>query len=77
MKLALILLPLALAGCGSRELLAPPPGGALPVKPAAAATQPTVAQLLTPTTQERPARSDELLRRSETRPDDRFDLPPR
>jgi hypothetical protein len=37
---------------------------------------PTVDQLLTPSTQQRPGRSEELLQKSEERPDDRFNLPP-
>ena len=32
--------------------------------------------LLTPRTEERPERSDEVLIKSQERPDDRFDLPP-
>jgi predicted small lipoprotein YifL len=78
MSRALILLAaaLALAGCGKRELLVPPAGASLPPKPAMATAVPTVDQLLTPTTQQRPGRSEELLQRSEERPDDRFNLPP-
>jgi hypothetical protein len=66
----------ALAGCGKRELLAPPMGASMPVKPAMATAVPTVDQLLTPSTQQRPGRSEELLQKSEERPDDRFNLPP-
>lgn len=73
---AWMVLALALAGCGKQEALHPPQGAALPVKPATAAAQPTVDQLLAPTAQQRPSRSDELLLKSEERPDDRFDLPP-
>lgn len=69
-------LALALAGCGSREALRPAPGQSLPPRPATAATQPTATDLLTPRPQERPDRSEELLRKSEERRDDRFDLPP-
>ncbi|SNS57713.1 hypothetical protein SAMN06295912_109108 [Sphingomonas laterariae] len=69
-------LTLALAGCGSREALRPAEGKALPPKPAMAATQPTPTDLLTPGPQERPDRSEELLRQSEEQRDDRFDLPP-
>jgi predicted small lipoprotein YifL len=75
-SLALVALALTLAGCGKRELLTPPAGVSLPPKPAMATTTPTVDQLLTPTTQQRPGRSEELLQRSEERPDDRFNLPP-
>jgi PBP1b-binding outer membrane lipoprotein LpoB len=67
---------LLLAGCGARELLQPAAGTSMPPKPAMAKTTPTVAELLTPTTQQRPGRSEELLLRSEERPDDHFDLPP-
>jgi hypothetical protein len=67
---------LVLAGCGQREMLRPPQGASLPPKPALAATTPTAAELLTPRTEERPERSDEVLVKSQERPDDRFDLPP-
>lgn len=67
---------LALAACGQREVLRPAEGASMPPKPAMAATAPTTEELLTPTTQERPERTEELLRRSEERPDDRFNLPP-
>lgn len=65
-----------LAGCGQREALRPAEGKALPVKPAMATTQPSATDLLTPTTTERPVRSDELLKQSVERPVDRFNLPP-
>ena len=74
--LALVALALTLAGCGKQETLHPPEGASLPVKPSTAAAVPTVDQLLAPTAQQRPARSDELLLKSQERPDDRFDLPP-
>ncbi|MBJ6122689.1 hypothetical protein [Sphingomonas mollis] len=73
----LLLLPLLLAGCGSAAGLKPPEGGKLPVAPLGARATPTPQQLLTPTTQQRPQRSDELLRSSEERRSDEFDLPPR
>ncbi len=76
MKHILLLGVILLAGCGQREALMPKPGASLPPKPALAATQPTSADLLTPRTGERPERSEELLLKSEERPDDRFDLPP-
>ncbi len=74
--LAILALAVALAGCGNRSMLEPPPGESLPVAPAAARVQPTADQLLTPTTEARPDRVDERLRRSEPRQDDHFDLPP-
>ena len=76
MKSLLILSPLLLAGCGSAVGLKPPPGGQLPVAPYGAAVQPTPTQLVTPTPQQRPQRSDELLKSPEARRTDEFDLPP-
>nr|WP_047167287.1 hypothetical protein [Sphingomonas sp. Y57] len=67
---------LALAACGKRDALRPTGGHSLPPKPATAATQPDVPALLTPPVETRPGRSDDVLRRSEERPDDRFNLPP-
>ena len=74
--LHLLLGLLALAACGSRVPLRPAAGQGTPPVPAMASTAPTTDQLLTPTTEARPERVDELLRRSEERQDDRFDLPP-
>jgi hypothetical protein len=77
MKRLFVLLPLAaLTGCGSALTLKPAPGENLPVAPYGATATPTPDQLLTPTAQARPQRSDELLRKSEERRDDEFDLPP-
>lgn len=67
---------LALAGCGAAKPLQPPPNTALPVAPYGAKATPTPQQLLTPTTQQRPQRSDELLTGSDQRRSDEFDLPP-
>lgn len=69
-------LMLALAGCGAAKELQPAEGAALPPAPYGARATPTPEQLLTPTTQQRPQRSDELLRNSEQRRGDEFDLPP-
>ena len=74
--LPIVAVMLALAGCGSRQALKPEMGQSLPVKPATAPTQPTVVDLLAPSQAFRPSRSDELLKQSEKREDDRFDLPP-
>lgn len=71
-----LLLLLALAACGSRGRLTPADGSALPVAPYAATATPTPDQLLTPSVQARPQRSDELLTRSEERKPNDFDLPP-
>ena len=50
--------------------------GQVPVKPAMAAAAPTPEELLTPPPIARPERVTEILRRSEEREEDRFDLPP-
>ena len=65
-----------LGGCGRRESLHPAEGKALPPKAAMAATRPSADDLLTPTTEERPNRSEEVLQKSEVRSADRFNLPP-
>ncbi len=67
---------LALAACGKRDALRPAAGLSMPPKPATAAAQPDVNALLTPPPETRPGRNDDPLRRSEERPDDRFELPP-
>lgn len=72
---ALIALGL-LASCGGRADLRPQQGKSLPVKPETAAQTPQPEDLIAPSTQARPARSDEQLKRSEERRDDPFDLPP-
>lgn len=64
------------AACGQRAQLMPAPGQPLPVKPLLAKTTPTAEQLLTPPVNARPERVDELIKRSEPRHPDRFDLPP-
>lgn len=77
MKICLALAAvLLLAACGGRQPLEPAPGQSLPIAPASAAVAPTTDELLTPPPLARPGRSDETLRRSEERADDRFDLPP-
>ena len=65
-----------MAGCGNRAELEPAQGMALPVKPLMARTVPTPEELLTPPAYANPDRVDELMRRSEQRQADRFDLPP-
>ena len=67
---------LSLTGCGQLAPLQPEPGEPLPVKPLMAQTIPTAEELLAPPTYAAPERADELLRRSEPREHDRFDLPP-
>ena len=65
-----------LAGCGRVADLEPAPGQPLPVKPLMARATPTPAELLTAPPYARPERVDELVRRSEPRKPDAFDLPP-
>jgi hypothetical protein len=69
-------LALILTGCGAAKDLQPAKGEPLPVAPYGARATPTPADLLTPTTQQRPQRSDELLKNSQSRRSDEFDLPP-
>ena len=76
MKYAVLIVAIALAGCGTRKDLRPQEGASLPPKPYAVAVDPTPAQLMTPDNQARPGRSDDLLNRSQERRDDKFDLPP-
>jgi hypothetical protein len=64
------------AACGKTAQLQPAPGQSLPVKPLLAKTTPTAEQLLKLPTYARPERVDELIRRSQPREPDRFDLPP-
>ena len=73
---ALSLAGLSLVGCGSTQDLKPAPGTSLPVAPRGATATPTPAELLTPSVQARPTRSNELLTQSKPRKPDEFDLPP-
>lgn len=75
-KLTALILVAALAACGSKKALVRPAGDRTPPVPAYADRAPTSDELVTPDTQARPQRSDEVLRRSERREDDKFDLPP-
>ena len=65
-----------LAGCGKRPVLRPADGKVLPPKAKTAASQPSVTDLLTVSTQARPTRDDELVIKSKPLQPDRFDLPP-
>ena len=76
MKRYLWIVALALSGCGAARQLEVAQGESLPPAPYGATATPTPQQLLTPTTQQRPQRSDELLKNSEQRRSDEFDLPP-
>lgn len=74
--LALTLIALSLSACGSRTTLKPKTGATMPQPSITAAKTPTAEELMTPDVQAKPKRSDELLRRSEERREDKFDLPP-
>jgi len=65
-----------LAACGNRGALEPAKGEKLPPPVYGEAKAPSGEELLEPSSQAQPERSDELLRRSEKRQDDKFDLPP-
>jgi hypothetical protein len=67
---------LLLAACGRQADLEPAPGHQMPVKPLMARSTPTVEDLLTPPSYTRPDRIDELVKKSEPRKADQFDLPP-
>jgi len=75
-RIAAALLLAASAGCGRMAPLRPAQGEPLPVKPLMARAVPTAEQLLTPPAQASPQRVDELIKRSQPRSVDRFDLPP-
>lgn len=79
MKALCILLVAAaavLGGCGRVTDLKPAPGQPLPVRPLMARTTPSANDLLALPTYAKPDRVDELIKRSEPRPQDPFDLPP-
>jgi hypothetical protein len=67
---------LGVAGCGRVADLEPAPGHALPVKPLMARETPSAKDLLTPPPYAAPDRVDELVKRSQPREPDAFDLPP-
>ena len=65
-----------LAACGKVGDLEPRTGQGLPPKAYGQTSEQSAETLSTPSVQARPGRSDELLRRSERREDDPFDLAP-
>ena len=75
-RLTALLLTVALAGCGRVADLEPAPGKSLPVRPLMARTTPDVEKLLALPPYARPDRVDELVKKSEPREADPFDLPP-
>lgn len=74
--LPVLLLAVALAGCGARRELMPAKGHSLPPAPYGRGDKPGPDALLTPPVQAKPQRNIELRSRSEDREDDPFDLPP-
>lgn len=69
-------LALCMAGCGKVGDLEPRTGNDLPPKAYGQTSAQTAEALTTPSVQARPGRTDELLKRSERREDDPFDVPP-
>jgi hypothetical protein len=67
---------LAATACGKVGDLEPRSGNALPPKAYGQTTDQRTGVLTTPSAQARPGRSDELLKRSERRADDPFDVAP-
>jgi len=80
MKLQPVLLIIAIAmaatACGKVGDLEPRTGNSLPPKAYGQMTAQTAAILLTASVQARPGRTDELLKRSDRREYDPFDVPP-
>ena len=67
---------IAVCSCGREADLKPASGKPLPIKPLMAREQPTPEQLLKLPTYAKPNRVDELIRQSQPRQSDPFDLPP-
>jgi hypothetical protein len=67
---------LALGSCGHVADLKPASGKRLPAKPLMARATPTPDELLTLPPYAKPDRVDELMKRSQPRPQDPFELPP-
>lgn len=74
--ITLISAAMLLAGCGQYGRLVRPSDQAGPPVPAGEARPPTTEEQTTPSAQSRPRRSDEVLRQSQEREADEFDLPP-
>lgn len=75
-KIVAIIMLTALSACGKVGPLAPKAGQAPPAKTYGQTEVPSSEALVLASEQARPGRSDELMRRSERRTDDPFDLPP-
>jgi len=76
MKRALLIV-LLLAACGKQGELMPRPGQRSPATPRGASIAPTPSAMLVRQPQAAPVRVDDPLKRSQERPDDRFDQPPK
>jgi hypothetical protein len=74
--LLVIGMALSVTACGLVGDLEPRSGNALPPKAYGQTTDQKASVLTTPSAQARPGRSDELLKRSERRADDPFDVAP-
>ena len=75
-KLVFLMMLSTLSGCGKVGDLEPRSAQSVPPKAYGQTQTPTAQDLTTASVQARPGRSDELLRRSERREADPFDLPP-
>jgi hypothetical protein len=75
-RLLLLAAVLGIASCGRVAELKPRAGEPMPVKPLMARATPTTQDLLAVPPYARPDRVDELVKRSQPRPSDPFDLPP-
>lgn len=75
-KFCLVGLTVLLGACGKVGPLVPAPGQAAPAKAYGSDKVAGSEELTQASEQARPGRSDELIRRSERRTDDPFDLPP-
>ena len=67
---------MCVAGCGKVGDLEPRTGNSMPPQAYGQTTDQTAKLLTTPSVQARPGRTDELLKRSDRREDDPFDIPP-
>ena len=76
LRICLLAAAVLLAGCGRVADLKPAPGQPLPVRPLMARTTPTANDLLALPPYAKPDRVDELIKRSQPRPQDPFELPP-
>jgi hypothetical protein len=67
---------MCVVGCGKVGDLEPRTGNVLPPQAYGQTIEQTAKVLTTPSVQARPGRTDELLKRSDRREDDPFDVPP-